>query len=68
MSVARHPRPPELEGVQKEEIVDKFVARFAERRADWEAFEAAKLEGWKRAQHRYIGAGGSGKHDDIDAI
>ena len=28
MSVARHPRPPELEGVQKEEIVDKFVARF----------------------------------------
>ncbi|MEC9208102.1 MAG: cupin domain-containing protein, partial [Pseudomonadota bacterium] len=68
MSVARHPRPPELEGVQKEEIVDKFVARFAERRADWEAFEDAKIEGWKRAQHRYIGAGGSGKHDDIDAI
>ena len=33
-----------------------------------QAFEDAKIEGWKRAQHRYIGAGGSGKHDDIDAI
>ena len=68
MSVARHPRPPELEGVKKEEIVERFVVRFAERKADWEAFEDAKIEGWKRAQHRYIGAGGSGKHDDADAI
>ena len=68
MSVARHPRPPELEGVPKEEIVDKYVARFTDRRADWEAFEDAKIEGWKRAQHRYIGAGGSGKHDEQTVI
>ena len=32
-----------------------------------EAFED-KIEGWKRAQHRYIGAGGSGKHDEQDVI
>ena len=68
MNVARHARPLELEGVSKEEIVSQFVARFAEREADWEAFEDAKIEGYKRAQHRFIGAGGSGKHDDITVI
>ena len=68
MSVARHPRPPELEGVSAAEIVDQYVARFSERRADWEAFEDAKIEGYKRAQHRFIGAGGSGKHDDATVI
>ena len=36
--------------------------------ADWAAFEDAKIEGYKRAQHRFIGAGGSGKHDDVNAI
>ena len=56
MNVARHPRDPELEGVSLEEIADKYIARFNERYADWEAFEDAKIEGWKRAQHRYIGA------------
>src|ERR1700750_3436824 len=42
--------------------MDRYVARFADRRADWAAFEDAKIEGFKRAQHRFIGAGGSGKH------
>src|SRR5262249_29508287 len=28
----------------------------------------AKIEGYKRAQHRFIGAGGSGKHDDPTVI
>ena len=44
MSVARHPRPPELEGVSAADIVNDYVARFSERRADWEAFEDAKIE------------------------
>ena len=66
MSVARHPRPPELEGVPVEEIMEKYVGRFSEKRADWAAFEDAKIEGFKRAQHRFIGAGGSGKHGDHD--
>ena len=48
--------------------MDRYVARFRDRKPDWEAFEDAKIEGWKRAQHRFIGAGGSGKHDDPDVI
>ena len=68
MSVARHPRPPELVGVPIEEIARKFTGRYSEKRADWAAFEDAKIEGYKRAQHRFIGAGGSGKHDDPTVI
>ena len=68
MSVARHPRPKELEGVPVEEIMKKYVGRFSEKRGDWAAFEDAKIEGFKRAQHRFIGAGGSGKHDDPTVI
>jgi oxalate decarboxylase/phosphoglucose isomerase-like protein (cupin superfamily) len=65
---ARHPRPPELVGVSLEDIAARYVARFRDRRADWAAFEDAKVEGFKRAQHRFIGAGGSGKHGDSAAI
>ena len=68
MSVARHPRPPELEGVPVEEIMQKYVGRFREKKPDWAAFEDAKIEGYKRAQHRFIGAGGSGKHGDPTVI
>ena len=64
MAVARHPRPKELEGVPLEEIMKKYVGRFREKVGDWAAFEDAKIEGYKRAQHRFIGAGGSGKHGD----
>lgn len=65
---ARHPRPKELENASLEEIIERYVARFATRKADWAAFEDAKIEGYKRAQHRFIGAGGSGKYDDSAAI
>lgn len=68
MSVARHPRPPELKDASLQEIMDRYVARFADRKADWAAFEDAKIEGFKRAQHRFIGAGGSGKHKATDFI
>ena len=68
MSVARHPRPPELENSSLDEIMDNYVALYNDRIPDWEAFEDAKIEGYKRAQHRYIGAGGSGKHSDPNAI
>lgn len=68
MSVARHPRPPELEGVSLDDILERYVARYRDRVPDWEAFEDAKIEGYKRAQHRFIGAGGSGKHNDPNAI
>jgi oxalate decarboxylase/phosphoglucose isomerase-like protein (cupin superfamily) len=65
---ARHPRPAELQGMSIEEIAQRYVARFRDRKADWAAFEDAKLEGFKRAQHRFIGAGGSGKHGDASVI
>jgi len=68
MSVARHPRPPELVGVPLREIERRYVARFKDRKPDWHAFEDARHEGNKRAQHRFIGAGGSGKHDDATVI
>ncbi|WP_142846747.1 cupin domain-containing protein [Telmatospirillum sp. J64-1] len=68
MGVARHKRPPELEGTPLEDILDRYVARFRDRKADWAAFEDAKIEGYKRAQHRFIGAGGSGKHNDPTVI
>ena len=66
--VARHPKPKEWEGLSLEEIEQKCVARFRDRKADWAAFEDAKVEGYKRAQHRFIGAGGSGKHGDAAVI
>lgn len=68
MSVARHPRPAELVDVPIEEIGARYVARFRDRKPDWAAFEDAKIEGYKRAQHRFIGAGGSGKHGDPSVI
>ena len=68
MSVARHPRPQELVGVPLEEIMAGYVGRFRDRKPDWAAFEDAKIEGYKRAQHRFIGAGGSGKHGDPNVI
>ena len=68
MSVARHPRPPELADTPIEEIMQKYVGRYSEKKPDWAAFEDAKIEGYKRAQHRFIGAGGSGKHGDPTVI
>lgn len=68
MSVARHPRPAELQDASLDDIANRYVARFKDRKADWNAFEDAKIEGYKRAQHRFIGAGGSGKHGETTAI
>jgi len=68
MSIARHPRPPELKDATLEEINQKFVSRFRDRTPDWNAFEDAKIEGFKRAQHRFIGPGGSGKMNDTSVI
>jgi mannose-6-phosphate isomerase-like protein (cupin superfamily) len=68
MSNARHPRPPELANASLDEIVGKYVARFRDRTADWAAFADAAIEGYKRAQHRFIGAGGSGKHGEMAVI
>jgi mannose-6-phosphate isomerase-like protein (cupin superfamily) len=68
MQVARHRRLPELEGLSLEAIMEGYVARFKDRTPDWNAFADAKIEGNIRAQHRFIGAGASGKHDDANII
>ncbi len=44
------------------------VARFVDRVADWDAFADARQEPYRRAQHRFIGAGASGKHGDPKVI
>ena len=38
MSVARHKRDPEIEGLSLEEIMQRYVGRFSEKKADWAAF------------------------------
>jgi mannose-6-phosphate isomerase-like protein (cupin superfamily) len=68
MGVARHPRPPELKDASLDDIMTRTVGRFRDKKPDWAAFEDAKIEGFKRAQHRFIGAGGSGKHTDPSVI
>jgi oxalate decarboxylase/phosphoglucose isomerase-like protein (cupin superfamily) len=68
MSKARHQRPPELVEASLQDIADRYVARYRDRKPDWYAFEDAKVEGFRRAQHRFIGAGGSGKFDDKSVI
>jgi len=68
MAAARHKRDPEVEGLSLEQIMQRYVGRFSDKTPDWAAFEDAKIEGYKRAQHRFIGAGGSGKHGDTSVI
>src|SRR5258708_39248655 len=40
-----------------DDMLRTHVARFTERRGDWDAFADARVEGFKRAQHRFIGSG-----------
>ena len=46
-----------------DELLRAHVARFTDRRGDWDAFADARIEGFRRAQHRFIGSGASGKAD-----
>jgi mannose-6-phosphate isomerase-like protein (cupin superfamily) len=68
MAAGRHPMPPEIAALSLEDIAARYIGRFRDKVPDWNAFEDAKIEGYKRAQHRFIGAGGSGKHDDPTTI
>jgi mannose-6-phosphate isomerase-like protein (cupin superfamily) len=45
------------------ELLSRQVARFVDRQGDWDAFADARIEGYRRAQHRFIGSGASGKKD-----
>lgn len=68
MGIARHARPPEVASLSLEEIAARYVGRFRDKTPDWAAFEDALQDGYRRAQHRFIGAGASGKHDDPSVI
>src|SRR5260370_5931103 len=68
MAAARHPMPPDIAELSLDQIAERYIGRFRDKTPDWEAFEDAKIEGYRRAQHRFIGAGGSGKHDDPGVI
>jgi len=67
-TIARHPRLPALRDASLEYIMERYVARFADRVPDWNAFSDASIDGYRRAQHRFIGAGASGKHDDATIV
>ena len=45
------------------DLLARHVARFTDREADWDAFADARIDGYRRAQHRFIGSGASGKVD-----
>jgi quercetin dioxygenase-like cupin family protein len=68
MSKVRHERGPQVAGLSNDELLERYVQRFDEAQPDWAAFSDAQTEGFRRAQRRYIGGGGSGKHDDPDVI
>jgi mannose-6-phosphate isomerase-like protein (cupin superfamily) len=46
-----------------DELLRRQVARWTDRVGDWDAFADARVEGYRRAQHRFIGPGASGKAD-----
>ena len=46
-----------------QQLLASHVARFVDRLGDWDAFADARVEGYRRAQHRFIGSGASGKTD-----
>jgi mannose-6-phosphate isomerase-like protein (cupin superfamily) len=51
-----------------EALFERYVRHFADTEGDWNAFADSQVEGRRRGQHRFIGGGGSGKHDDPTVI
>jgi len=51
-----------------DDLLRRQVGRFVDKKPDWDAFADARVDGYRRAQHRFIGAGGSGKHGNTDFI
>jgi len=68
MRVLRHERAPELAHMTPEAMMQRYTRAFNDIAPDWKAFVDSEVEGTRRAQYRFIGAGGSGKHDDPDVI
>ncbi|HTY68226.1 MAG TPA: cupin domain-containing protein [Alphaproteobacteria bacterium] len=64
MTSPRHTPAPEVAALPLEEIIQRHTRRFGEIEPDWNAFADSQIEGTRRAQYRFIGAGGSGKHNE----
>lgn len=52
------------------ESIDDWIARLENRQVDWEVlkFQAEVDPKYRRAQIRYLGGGGTGKHDDQNIV
>ena len=49
MARARHEMPPEIVALSLDEIAECYIGRFRDKKGDWEAFEDAKIDGYRRA-------------------
>ena len=63
MPSIKHAVDPTCEGIPLQDLLKTRVARFDRIEPDWDAFADSQVEGRRRAQYRFIGAGGSGKAD-----
>ncbi len=63
MKTVKHEIPEALRGVALESLIKTHVRRYQDITPDWDAFADSQIEGRRRAQFRFIGAGGSGKPD-----
>lgn len=61
----KHEIPSELKGVPLESLIKRYVRHYKDIAPDWDAFADSQIEGRRRAQFRFIGAGGSGKEDPL---
>lgn len=68
MSELQHARPASLDGLALAEIAHRHTALFRDRVADWQAFPDARIDGYHRAQHRFIAVPGEGKQDPYNVI
>ena len=66
--MSKHERSPDIVGVSNEDLFKRYAKAFKDIVPDWHAFADAQTEGLRRAQHRVVGGGGSGKHADPNVI
>lgn len=66
--LARHPRAEAVRDMSIGEISKRYVAHFKDRKPDWAAFADALIDGYRRAQHRFIGNTSGKRSEDANVI
>src|SRR5256886_16501119 len=61
MAAARHKMPPEIASLSLDQIAERYIGRFRDKIPDWEAFEDAKIEGYRRGEHPFFRGRGPGE-------